>query len=465
MKKLLRITLTAFYTTIIVLGFAMPLNLPNGTWQQQFMPNLNGRTISDIFFLDSTIGWAVTPFVNQFDTTFVLKTTNSGDNWFIQFTGTGQFVGRNTVYFINAATGFTCGNDHYTGSTKITKTTNGGNNWSSLTDPTTAVYNDLFVLNEDTIWVVSNSSLTGGVWRTTNAGATWDQQFSGGNQNPNRIYMYNARIGFMCNSSAASPNIYNTTNSGVNWNINLPGEYFFDIHFTDSLTGWKCVPGVIAGDSSVKKTTNGGANWFKQTLPSGGIITAPAMGKFAFINSDTIYGVGSAAFYGGGQFRGIIFRTINGGNNWLFQVPDTTIHIASYSYAEFVNGKTGWAYSQTSGVHTTNGGDTNWVLGVTQVSTEIPKDYKLYQNYPNPFNPKTNIKYSVKSQTSNVKLIVFDILGKKIAELVNQKQNAGTYEIDYSGNGLSSSVYFYRIEAVEPNGNKFVDSKKMVLLK
>jgi len=455
LKKLLKTSLTLIFTLIIVLGFAMPLNLPNGTWQQQFMPNLNGRTIQDIQFIDSLTGYVSAR--QSGDTSYILKTINAGDNWQIIYR---SFLAMEQIQFLNVNTGYACG-------AYLFKTTNAGLNWNQVTAPAISP-EELFVLNEDTIWIVSSNSFNGGAYRTTNGGSTWEQQFSGGSQNPSRIYMYNARIGFLCNSSAASPNIYKTTNSGINWSVNLPGEYFYDIHFTDSLTGWKCVPGVIAGDSSVKKTTNGGVNWFKQTLPSGGIIIAPAIGKFAFVNADTIYGVGSAAFYGGGQFRGIIFRTINGGNNWLFQVPDTTIHIASYSYAQFVTGKIGWAYSQTTGIHTTNGGDTTWLTPVTQISTEIPKQYKLFQNYPNPFNPRTNIKYNVKSrqdgtssETSKVKITVFDIQGKQVDELVNQKQSAGTYEVDYSGNNMASGIYFYSLII----DGLVIDTKKMILIK
>ena len=450
MKKLLRITLTAFYTTIIVLGFAMPLNLPNGTWQQQFMPNMNGRTIQDIQFIDSLTGFASARQTG--DTSYILKTTNGGDSWQIIFR---NLLAMEKIQFLNINTGYSCG-------AYLFKTTNAGTNWNQVTAPAISP-EELFVLNEDTIWIISSNSFTGGVWRTTNGGTTWDQQFTA--IKPDKIYMYNARIGFISNSITGSPGIYKTTNSGGNWLSNLPGEYFYDMHFTDSLTGWKCMPGFIAGDSCVKKTSNGGINWVKQILPSGGIITAPVIGKFAFVNEDTIYGVGSSAFYGGGRFRGIIYRTTNRGINWLFQVPDTSFGIQGYSFIQFINKNNGWAYYTNRGIHTTNGGDTTFLLGLHQVSSEVPKEYQLYQNYPNPFNPTTNIKYSVKSQTSNVKLIVFDILGKKIAELVNQKQAAGTYEVDFSGNGLSSNVYFYRIEAEEPNGNKFVDSKKMVLLK
>ncbi|HSD62629.1 MAG TPA: S8/S53 family peptidase, partial [Ignavibacteriaceae bacterium] len=93
------------------------------------------------------------------------------------------------------------------------------------------------------------------------------------------------------------------------------------------------------------------------------------------------------------------------------------------------------------------------------LNVKLPLEYSLLQNYPNPFNPSTKIKYSV-PENSNVKISVFNTLGEKVAELVNQQKNAGTYEVDFNAANLSSGLYFYRLEA----GNK-VFTKKMMLIK
>jgi hypothetical protein len=169
-------------------------------------------------------------------------------------------------------------------------------------------------------------------------------------------------------------------------------------------------------------------------------------------------------FYGGGRFRGILYRTTNGGNNWFFQIPDTSFGIQGFGPIQFINKNIGWANSNLTGIHTTNGGDTTWLTGIKKISNNVPKDFKLYQNYPNPFNPKTIISYKVRSPaggTSYVKLIVYDLTGKHIIDLVNQKQNAGSYQIDFSGTGYSSGVYFYSLIV---DGN-LIDTKKMILLK
>src|SRR4030095_4515920 len=95
----------------------------------------------------------------------------------------------------------------------------------------------------------------------------------------------------------------------------------------------------------------------------------------------------------------------------------------------------------------------------------IPAVYRLAQNYPNPFNPKTTIKYEI-PKDSKVKLVVYDILGREVKTLVNNElKSAGYYTIEFNMLNFASGVYFYRIEADENNGNKFVDAKKMVLVK
>ncbi|MBE2226786.1 MAG: T9SS type A sorting domain-containing protein [Ignavibacteria bacterium] len=95
----------------------------------------------------------------------------------------------------------------------------------------------------------------------------------------------------------------------------------------------------------------------------------------------------------------------------------------------------------------------------------IPLVFRISQNYPNPFNPVTKINYDL-PKDSKVKIVIYDILGREVKRLVNSElKTAGSYIIDFNASNYASGVYFYRIEAEEPNGNKFVDSKKMVLLK
>jgi hypothetical protein len=85
--------------------------------------------------------------------------------------------------------------------------------------------------------------------------------------------------------------------------------------------------------------------------------------------------------------------------------------------------------------------------------------FELSQNYPNPFNPTTKINYSIPI-SGFVSLIVYDVLGNEIAELVSDEKQVGNYETEFDATGLSSGIYFYQLKA-----DTFIETKKMLLLK
>lgn len=88
-----------------------------------------------------------------------------------------------------------------------------------------------------------------------------------------------------------------------------------------------------------------------------------------------------------------------------------------------------------------------------------PLQYELMQNYPNPFNPETSIEYSL-SNAGNVKLKVYDVLGREITTLFNGEQQAGKHSVSFNGRGLSSGVYYYKLQS-----GSFVQTRKMMLVK
>jgi len=98
-----------------------------------------------------------------------------------------------------------------------------------------------------------------------------------------------------------------------------------------------------------------------------------------------------------------------------------------------------------------------WPSGVQEYS--YPDVYFLYHNYPNPFNPTTKINYQI-SEISFVTLKVFDVLGKEVATLVNEEKTAGSYEVDFNAEGLTSGIYFYTLSA-----GSFNETKKMIILR
>ena len=99
------------------------------------------------------------------------------------------------------------------------------------------------------------------------------------------------------------------------------------------------------------------------------------------------------------------------------------------------------------------------ITAISERMGGLPHEYSLAQNYPNPFNPSTTIKYKM-PQVSQVNLTVFDILGREVSVLVNEREDAGVHEVSFDGSGLASGVYFYRLKAGE-----FMQTKRFLLLK
>jgi PKD repeat protein len=103
------------------------------------------------------------------------------------------------------------------------------------------------------------------------------------------------------------------------------------------------------------------------------------------------------------------------------------------------------------------------VIGIHQISSEVPERFALYANYPNPFNPNTKIKFDIPQglgKNELVKLTIYDILGKQVAVLVNEPLSPGKYSADWDALNFSSGVYFYRLEA-----GSYADTRKMTMLK
>ena len=98
-------------------------------------------------------------------------------------------------------------------------------------------------------------------------------------------------------------------------------------------------------------------------------------------------------------------------------------------------------------------------VSVKQIGNIVPEEFFLFQNYPNPFNPSTKIRFALKN-TSLVKLVVFDAIGRQVEILINEKLLAGIYEHTFDALNLSSGIYFYKLSA-----DTFYETKKMLIIK
>ncbi|MCX6165124.1 MAG: YCF48-related protein [Ignavibacteriae bacterium] len=380
--------------------------------------------LNKIQFLNSQTGWA--GGYQAISTQYVLiETTNAGLNWVNQIS---NFPFGNRVislFFINANTGWIAGAEG------IFKTTNGGENYFTITNPSPIVY-DCYFINYSTGWTVGLESIAK-VCKTTNGGNNWISQSINIGSSEQLFYVHfeNEMTGWCTGTNT----IIKTTNGGINW-ISQP-------HPTVSLINriFAISPEIawVTASGTVLSTTNGGTNWISRDINANYAISA------FFLNSNTGYVSTSPRN---------VFKTTNNGLNWIAQMTDTASALYSIFFTSadtgFVCGSYGKIYK------TINGGG---VIGVKRIEENIPEKYNLFQNYPNPFNPTTNIRYQL-TNNSLVNLRVFDILGKEVATLLNEKQAPGVYEVTFDGSGLSSGIYFYRIQAGD-----FSDTKKMLMIK
>ena len=144
------------------------------------------------------------------------------------------------------------------------------------------------------------------------------------------------------------------------------------------------------------------------------------------------------------------------------------------SWSTLGSGLSNYVYSLTvfnndlivGGAFTTAGGVTaNYIakwglpISIQPISSEIPSAYSLSQNYPNPFNPVTKIRFDV-VRVGDVKLVVYDVMGREIQTLVNERLQPGTYETTFDGSMLNSGVYFYRLSVGD-----FTETRRMLMVK
>ena len=148
----------------------------------------------------------------------------------------------------------------------------------------------------------------------------------------------------------------------------------------------------------------------------------------------------------------------------------TTVQPHSYSYTDVTASSGLWFYrlkqiDLDGTVHYTEGVQVDVTTGVEEKL--IPTVFGLDQNYPNPFNPSTVIEFAIPQET-HVKLEVYNMIGQRVATLVDGVRPAGYYSVLFDATGLASGVYVYRFEAENPSagsGQRFIETKKLVFLK
>jgi hypothetical protein len=369
----------------------------------------------------------------------------------------------------------------------VIKSANYPNNWLNVSGnglPNNINMTNICGVDSSIAFVTGALNSNTWIWKTTNAGQNWYQVFNQSYGKINAIWMKNYLQGFMQGNPVGGRwSLWKTTNGGDNWDsagLYLPQSgnetgwanslcmfYFLNYPNPDSNNIW-----FGTNNYRIYYTSNYGQNWSVQS-------TAPEQNTLCLA-------VQFGQLYAGGSTY--LLHSSNYGYNWQTDSiggNGPVCGISAYMgvflvarenkiYSKDYQGNWALYYTSPSGNYCyidnkipfhfavrTNGGITLFAYyeEVQKLSSEIPNYYSLSQNYPNPFNPKSKIKFDI-AKSGDVKLIIYDVLGREVATLVNERLKAGTYEAEWDASSYSSGVYFYKLIT-----EGYTETRKMVLVK
>ncbi len=416
-----------------------PLFSQTNHWLIQESPA--SERLNRIVFQEDTLGW----IVGKGGT--ILHSSDRGNSWQFQQSGIDNEIF--DIFMLDAQYGWAVALQPPSGGkfgTNILKTSNGGEDWQSRFIPQNYYFSIYFA---DTL-----HGFLGGVGgdfiETFDGGAQWTPANVDSNvfavNDIFRFSFYSGDYGYaMGGSFDIAGAVWRTTNGGDLWTpIGVSPEPIRDMHFIDSLN-IIAVGGDFDFGSGLIKTTDGGINWEYIYLG----IFGEARGL----------GVRSASEYWSPLgFTGTIMTSDDAGENWIsLPLPD---YNPMYDII-FLDPETGLMVGE-------NGRILRYSETPVSISSEeeLPGTFALLPNYPNPFNPTTTISFRLPRE-SLVTIAVYDISGKLVQRITENRFSAGTHQLIFDGSTLASGIYFYHLEASAAGSGKrlFHARRKMILLK
>ncbi len=356
----------------------------------------------------------------------ISRTTDSGENWVYTAGPAANF----NAFAVNSFNFIFVGDyEIMYNAGKVIRSINNGQSWDWINFPGNKPSIQTLVINYlDYIYAGTAGT---GLYRSIDNGANWTQV----NLSNNNVYsLATDSVGTLFAGTGAGK-IFRSTDNGYNWsqvyvNPNGSNVRCLTIKYNNTIYAGLDSGGII-------KSTNNGINWSQTSF------TIPYVNAITFNVNDYIF-VGTG--------KNGVYESTDNGANWiqinsgLINTQVTSLVFDNYNYL----------YCGTSGNSVYK---SSQPIGIKNISAEIPSAFLLLQNYPNPFNPATTIRYKVAS-SKDIKLVIYDILGKEISTLVNEKLQPGTYEVNWNGSQYSSGAYFYKLTAGD-----FNQTKRMLLIK
>ncbi len=309
-------------------------------------------------------------------------------------------------------------------------------------------YAQIYAITEDILGTLYISANNGDVYRSFDRGVTW--------QKSKQLPLGSADTAFALEADPTVPgkvyagtfgdSLYVTQDFAETWQRpdgnDLGNGYIFDIEL-DPISGNLFV-GTAKG---IFYSSDDGDNWTGLNSAFPFPTNPPEIRNIAFDEDGALF----ASTWGQGVWSSLDWQAfslaefaLKTGNVFDMTVSDGMVYIL------FENGSTS-SYSYNNSIISS--------VDVDELENELPSSFSLDQNYPNPFNPTTSIRFTLPA-TQNLNLVVFDMLGRRVATLVNGPLTAGQHQITFQASALPSGMYLYRLST--PNGSI---SQKMILLK
>ena len=396
-----------------LISILLTILLYNSTTDSQWILSINDAGISlvssgnDIFYGTWFAG--------------VYKSTNLGQSW----AGTYFPPGNSVRALITNMYGIFAGTT-YNG---VYVTTNEGLNWASMSNGLTLDQINTFTKIGNIIFVGGYS----GVFSSTNNGLSWNSA----NNGLTNMYVY-CLIAAGNNIFAGTLNggIFLTTNNGLSWNPLNNGLTNLNISAL-AFNGNYVFAGTFG--NGVFQSGANGSTWTPVNIGLNNLYigSLTSSGNSIVVGTDT-----GGVYYSSnngqswmqkneGLISPLYFKSLLISNNYIFAGIDNNIWKRPF-------------YE---------------ITGIQPPKNTIPDKFSLSQNFPNPFNPSTMISYDIPID-GFVKITVYDFLGREVKTLVNEKQNPGSYQVQFDGSNLASGVYFYKLQAGD-----FIQTKRMTMLK
>lgn len=480
------------YTLVVVLILHMTINADNceGQWQTDFRltntPDYSSTSYNGAWCIAASGSVLHVVWVEDLSGNgeiFYKRSTDAGQNW------EGSIRLTNNVFLSEAPSVAVSGNfvnvvwfDHRDGNTEIyyKRSTDAGVNWGAdtrMTNNTAQSYFPSIAVSNNNVHIVWEDYRDGNVEiyykYSSDGGQIWGTDTrltndTSSSEHPSiSLSDLNVHVVWYDNRNGNSEIYYKrSTNGGISWGADtrLTNNTDISIHPTIASSGSNVHVGwqeYRDGNPEIytKRSTDGGVNWASDTRLTNN-------SAFSYYPSFAVSGNLVHAVWQDlrdGNWEIYYKSSLNSGVNWGTDIRLTNNIADSYSPSVAISGfivHAVWNDNRDANNEIYYKRDpTGNPTEIINTNLEIPITFSLKQNYPNPFNPSTIISFQL-PVNSQVSLKVFDVMGREVQTIVNDRLQAGTYESTFDGSGLNSGVYIYKLMT-----DGFTKSKRMLLVK